>query len=773
MFQRICGALFFGSLLFAAGVAEAQFNLEKSRVVVEDKDRFDIPANVLVEEISKRTGVTWSVGDKSNDLSTITFRVSAPADHVTREGFKIETAGDPVPQIRITAESKRGALFAVGYLLRHLDWSKNLIALPKAINVTEVPQYAIRGHQLGYRAQANSYDAWDAKTFEQYIRELTFFGNNCVENIPFQDDRPTPIMPISRAEMNRVMASICDKYDVDYWVWTPADFDLLNADKRAAALKFHENFYKECPRLDAIFFPGGDPGDNHPREVMPFLEDLSKILPKYHPKAKIWMSLQGFEGEKTDYFFEWLNQHKPDWLGGLVAGPGSPPLPRLRERLDKRYLLRDYPDITHVVRCQYPEMNLDQVFALTAGREPINPRPEFYAKVFADTAPHTDGFLSYSDGCHDDVNKILWCALAWNSKQSPRSILVEYARCFFGTADADAVADSIMSLEKNWNGSLRDNNGVAMTLESWQKLEKSHPELSGDWRWQMLLIRGYYDAYQRERLIRETALEHEANAELEQKPGRTPSSAMYAALKVLSKAETDPVRPDLRNRLIVLFDELYKSIKFQSSVEKYHAIHPQRGCMLDFLDYPLNNRFWLEDEFHKVVTLPTLEARWERLEDIRTWENPGPGSFYDDLGNLARSPHAVRRTDRVSEAGSYWWVDNGMSRQRLSWLITGSPASLEYDRLDPTASYLLKFSGFGDLKPRANGQLLEPKRYETAMNTMKEYLVPQDLLKSGKLSVTFDNVRLPGVNWRYQPRTAEAWLIKGPKAEAVKPNTTE
>jgi hypothetical protein len=287
------------------------------------------------------------------------------------------------------------------------------------------------------------------------------------------------------------------------------------------------------------------------------------------------------------------------------------------------------------------------------------------------------------------------------------------------------------------------------------------------------LCRAYYDAYQQERLVRETALELAANAELEQKPGRTPTSAMQSALKVLSKAETDPVRPDLRSRLIALFDELYKSIKFQSSVEKYHAINPQRACMLDFMDYPLNNRFWLEDEFHKVATLATLEARWKRLEEIRTWENPGPGSFYDDLGNLARSPHAVRRTDRQGEAGSYWWYDGGMSRLRLSWLVTGSPASLEYDHLDPNASYMLKFCSSGDLKPKADGQPLKPQKYDTAAYTMKEYLVPQDLLKDGKLSVTFDSVRLEGVNWRQQPRLAEAWLIKGPKGDAAQPNTTE
>ncbi|MBX3440656.1 MAG: hypothetical protein KF861_24405, partial [Planctomycetaceae bacterium] len=560
----------------------------------------DLAATVLREEVQRRTGLDWA--RKGGDAA-ITLAIDA-GGAPGPEGFTIATDG--AGRIAITGADARGILFGAGYLLRQLHWSAGSASLSGPINTVQQPTYPIRGHQLGYRARANSWDAWTPAQFDQHIRELALFGTNAIENIPFQDDDDSPHFKVSRREMNRAMSEICAKYGLQYWVWTPADFDLKDAKKRAAALKFHEEFYKECPRLDAIFFPGGDPGDNHPQEVMPFLEDLSQILPKYHPQAKIWMSLQGFEGEKTDYFFDWLNEHQPTWLGGLVAGPGSPPLPDLRARLDQRYLLRDYPDITHIVRCQYPELNLDQVFALTAGREPINPRPVFYAEVFAETAPYTNGFLSYSDGCHDDVNKAVWSALSWNPQQEPREILVEYARCFFGSADAEKIADGILALEQNWSGSLRDNEGVTAALATWQELEASHPELNENWRWQMLLVRAYYDAYQRERLIRETALEQEANRELEQQQGRTPTAAIQAARDVLARVEQQPTRPDLRDRIIELFDDLYKHIQFQSSVEKYHAIHPQRACMLDFLDYPLNNRFWLEDEFHKVQTLPTL-----------------------------------------------------------------------------------------------------------------------------------------------------------------------
>jgi hypothetical protein len=189
--------------------------------------------------------------------------------------------------------------------------------------------------------------------------------------------------------------------------------------------------------------------------------------------------------------------------------------------------------------------------------------------------------------------------------------------------------------------------------------------------------------------------------------------------------------------------------------------------MLDFLDYPLNNRFWLEDEFHKVLTLPDLTSRWNRLEVLRTWENPGPGSFYDDIGHPGRSPHVVRQEGQRGNGSSYWWVDNGMSRNRLSWFVTANPTAMEYENLDPHGTYVLRFLGFGELKPRANGRALEPSRYETALNTFKEYPVPAELLKDGKLAITFDSVYREGVNWRQQPRMAEAWLIKLPEKKTA------
>lgn len=749
------------AVLAAGSTHAAGIDLAQTRVVVRD-DEFRVPAQVLVEEVERRTGIAWPIGAGAGNTVRIEFDIAAKADGVGREGFRIATTTESPNCIRIVAEGRRGALFGVGCLLRRLDWSAGKVALAEPVNTTQTPQFALRGHQLGYRAQANSYDGWDVATYDQYIRELTFFGTNAIENIPFQDERPTPVMPVSRRDMNRAMSEICEKYDLEYWVWVPAEFDLKDVEKRRAHLQTHADFCRDVPRLNGLFFPGGDPGNNHPEDVLPFLAELADVAQPVHPESRIWMSLQGFDREEVDYVFDWLQEHQPDWLRGLVGGPSSPPLGLLRARLDPKYQLRDYPDITHIVRCQYPELNLDPAISLTAGREAINPRPLFYTEVFRATAPHTDGFISYSDGCQDDVNKAIWSALGWNPAVEPRETLLEYARCFFGAADVEDIANGILALEQNWNGVLRTNVGVAYTLEQWQLLEQKHPDLRDNWRWQMLLTRAYYDAYQREREIRETALEQEAYAELVKAEGRTPSEAVAAANAVLQRAVKEPTRPDLRNRLLELFDQLYESCRFQSDMTRFHAISAERGCMLEFLDYPLNNRYWLEDEFEKILALPTPDAQWARLDELRNWENPGPGSFYDDIGQIGRSPHAVKRFDRLRGAGSYWWLNEGRSRLRLSWLITGSPAALVYEDLDPHAAYTLRFSGFGDLKPRGDGEALEPTRYETEMNTLKEFPVPAELVRDGKLTVTFDSVYLRGVNWRYQPRLAEAWLIRAP-----------
>ena len=69
----------------------------------------------------------------------------------------------------------------------------------------------------------------------------------------------------------------------------------------------------------------------------------------------------------------------------------------------------------------------------------------------------TDGFLTYSDGVHDDFNKNLWTQLGWNPHRSAREIAADYARFFFRPDLADMGADGLFGLENDMRGDLADN----------------------------------------------------------------------------------------------------------------------------------------------------------------------------------------------------------------------------------------------------------------------------------------------------------------------------
>ncbi|NIV12185.1 MAG: hypothetical protein GWN62_13185, partial [Aliifodinibius sp.] len=92
------------------------------------------------------------------------------------EGFRIITLGD---QIYIQGRGFRGLLFGIGHFLRKASYSDVISWEP--VNVSTMPDKSIRGHQIGYRNTANSYDAWSVDQYEQYIRDMIVFGVNSIE----------------------------------------------------------------------------------------------------------------------------------------------------------------------------------------------------------------------------------------------------------------------------------------------------------------------------------------------------------------------------------------------------------------------------------------------------------------------------------------------------------------------------------------------------------------------------------------------------------------
>jgi hypothetical protein len=783
-----------------SGLRAGEIDLSRAVVVVPDGlSSTELKAvQVLVEEVRKRSRINWETMIRWPTASVAVIAVgparlldsfpkeyrelvSSQPDSHDRDGFRIQTVNraDVAPVLAIVGNDARGMLFGVGRLLRELRVEPSHVILPEGLNLASAPKYPLRGHQLGYRPKTNSYDAWDLAQWDRYIRELAIFGTNAIELIPPRSDdaADSPHFPLPPMEMMTGMSQICADYGLDVWIWYPA-MDANYADPKTVehALSEWAEVFKKLPRIDAVFVPGGDPGHTRPKILMALLEKQAENLLRYHPKAKLWVSPQSFSQEWFDEFLT-LMRAEPAWLAGVVFGPQvRVSLPELRKALPAKYPIRDYPDITHSLRCQYPVPDWDVAYSLTEGREVINPRPRDQAAIFHAFADQAIGFITYSEGCNDDVNKFIWSALGWDPEADVLNVLRDFGRCLLGlnSREADDFAHGLFALEHNWCGPLLSNNSVETTLQQFRALEhRVAPHVLANWRFQQALYRAYYDAYVRSRLVYETDLEERALDRL--RVARTSGSlvAMEQADVVLDRAVTQPVAGDLRARVFELAEALFQSIRMQLSVPRYKAIDVGRGATLDTIDQVLNDRLWLKRRFAVIQALDTESARLGEIDTILNWTNPGPGGFYDDLGDPRRRPHLVSGSTYDKDPASFNGPMTAFDQDptwRRSWCrhagtIFGQPLSLHYEGLDRDGSYRLRVVYTGDMFQVKIGlkaddvidvhpPLLKPRDMRPL-----EFDLPGNATHDGTLTLTWTAEPSRGGNGR-GCQVSEVWLMK-------------
>ncbi|WP_010586742.1 hypothetical protein [Schlesneria paludicola] len=776
----------------------ASIDLTKATIVIRQGNlpaAEKIAPTILTEEIARRTGVQWKVttewpasAEAIIAISTLAeppawnARIAETVSSVPKqaEAFSVTVTpavkGQPTV-VAVTGFDSRGAMFGVGKLLRSLQWKSGAVSLSSEFHAHESPSRPLRGHQIGYRDTANSWDAWTYEQFDQYFREMVIFGANAVENIPFQEDIVNRLMKYSREEMNVKFAELCEKYDLAHWVWVPVLIPLPDEAKEAEFLKQQEKFYRQIKRLDGVFVPGGDPGNNHAAVLLPFLERMAALLEKHHPKAKIWLSLQHHLNTPEDVklVYDYLETKKPTWFGGLAMGPGSPPMELTRQRLPKQYQLRWYPDITHCVRCQYPVPWMDPAIGLTLGREPVNPRPVDYTDIYRADYSFTDGFLTYSDGVHDDFNKNLWSQLGWNPEADPRDIARDYARFFFRSDVAEEGADGLFALESDTRGPLAENGSMGATFTLWKDLEKRLPTSGSKWRFRMHLFRAYYAFFSRNRLLYENELERQALEKLVQVDKLGVKQTLQDARAILARATTQPNDPELIARLKAFGDELFADIGLQTSVPKYSASGTERGAVLDFLDYPLNNRWWLEDQFDAIEKMTDAKEQLKRLDAVRNWENPGEGGYYDVVGHVGRSPRLAKLLmfgDVVRHRAEFpipvqRWLDVKRNGLRQAWhlYLDSFPHGLDYNDLDTTSPYIVKLFAQSDSPLLIDGvkaKLL--KKGETYDRVTEQiFEVPLEATKDGRITLTWEALDQRHLNWRDWHYVTDIWVMKQPK----------
>jgi len=758
---------------------------------------------MLIEEARKRSRISWPVGERLPESrhpqiyigQREALRSAYPdlgadlGDSNPRkaEGYRIVTTASG--NVVVAGNDPRGVLYGAGRLLRLMEYARDRVTVAAGLAIETAPVYALRGHQLGYRPKTNSYDGWDVSTWEDYIRDLVIFGANAIEGMPPRtDDAPdSPHFPRSQIEMLSEQSRIARDYGIDFWLWYPAlDKDYGDPAAVQAALKEWGDVIRRLPLVSAVFVPGGDPGHTPPKLLFPMVEKQAAQLRQFHPGAKMWVSPQGFRGEWMTDFYALLAAGQ-DWLEGIVYAPQqSDTIEDFRARIPARYKLRLYPDITHALACQYPVPDWDFALAATLHREPIMPRPTDQAAIFRRVQPSArHGFLTYSEGCTDDVNKFIWSALGWDPEADVAEVLREYGRFFIGSDIGNAFAEGTLALERNWRGKLIANDAVYTTLFQFQEMERAaSPAVRANWRFQMALYRAYYDATIRARLIAETAQEDAALAVLRRARELGSTAALDAAKAILAPANSNAAA-GWRARTFEIAEGLFQSIRLQLSVAKYQAIGVRRGANLDLIDFPLNNGPWLQGQFALAQAEGTEPERLRVIDQILNWTNPGPGGFYDDLGNLAAQPHLVQSglgyaDDPASQrspligfaprhAGAAFRIRGAsvrVSSSRFVETLHDQPLEMYYPNLVKGARYKLQIV-YGS-EAASMIRLVANDRYEIHPMQPKDmeanrldYKVPAEATLDGKLRLTWTRPSAVGGTGR-GVQVAEVWLIREP-----------
>lgn len=701
---------------------------------------------------------------------------------LSKEAFRIDRQA---ATITISAASTRGFVYGAGWLLRHSD---NL-ALSFSAPVSEQPQQAIRGTQIGYRFKNNSYDAWTPAMLKRRIEDFALWGANRIQIIsPRSDDAPaSPLMPVPPEQAVRDMAQVTHDLGLDVAIFYPllGDYDSGTADEAEA--RNLAAFLKTLPALDALYFPGGDPGHTSPEWLFPLVERLAGTLRQRFPKAELLLSTQGFDAKGLDAFYEELGQRvsakagarsaQPKWLTAIFAGPQTreSATTHLR-RLAGRYPVELYPDTAHAMQAQFPIPGWNPAFALTQGREPVNPRPSDQAAIFARITPGTRGAISYSEGINDDWNVHQWLAMGWDAKAG---IARDYANFYIGDPAFAAIP---AMLEANWQGDPAANAGIDRTLSA---IDAIRPAPWTGWHIDLYRYRAVYDALIRERLTRARANQAEALYTLRQTPAIGAEPAVAAAR--FAYARPDSARSaDLYRRLTALADQLRQTARMQLSVERHGASNWRRGANFDRAMIGLNDRVAVERDMSAALALPTESERIAALYALGDRWGMADFALYDDLGDPTNEPHLVRGPGYPADPQLWQTAIDGVAEHtpnegwrmaELSYAeaLFEQPLTLHYEGLEQNRAYRLRYTWAGEdyslpLTLTANGTALPAPPTRTTNPQRVELPIPQSLTASGTLNLVWS--RPPGMGGSGRGRQiAEVWLIpESPTSPELQPS---
>jgi len=168
---------------------------------------------MLQREVQKRTGLKWKTSSEHSGrkpaivLATVTERELAGLAVPRRDGRDLPRATRGIPDLRDTQRRRRagvwvigadarGVLFGTGRLLRLLNWGRDGVSLAEATDISTSPATPFAAINWATVLAPTPTMPGVYLAYEAVCPRSDPVWLQLHENIPFQDDQPSPHMTV-------------------------------------------------------------------------------------------------------------------------------------------------------------------------------------------------------------------------------------------------------------------------------------------------------------------------------------------------------------------------------------------------------------------------------------------------------------------------------------------------------------------------------------------------------------------------------------------------
>ncbi|MHC4123115.1 MAG: hypothetical protein ACYSSI_06025 [Planctomycetota bacterium] len=458
-------------------------------------DTIDSIADIFQRQVRQRCGAvvkTFGTGDL-----TVEFAID---NSIGKEGFKIEDSSDNT--IRIVGNNERGLLYGIGKFLRTSQYSQNGF-IPGNWRGTSVPVLPVRGIYFASHFR-NYYVTAPQEELHRYVEELALWGHNTImiwydlnDYAGFDDPGAVKFRKLMGRMLERVknlgidvgfLESVNEGYTSTpnhlrqtktripgYSEICPSKPEGMNLILKNFT-QMYEWYAGFSPRYICLW--NYDSGGCDCEQCKPWAsngfirtaKDITKLTREKFPDTEIMLSTWVFnEQEWQELLKKYPEKSDWDWIDYILTYSGT-----LRLSVKHGFLKSSYLNFPEITSC---------------GAKPwvaygANPKPVNFQGAWNVYRPYIKGIFPYSEGIHEDLNKVINTQLCWDPNRTTMDITKEYIRYEYSPKVVDEVLEAIKILETNYFKQLNRNtndfkndaeeNAVKVTQEDLnKKLDKN------------------------------------------------------------------------------------------------------------------------------------------------------------------------------------------------------------------------------------------------------------------------------------------------------------